>query len=229
MLDAYHKVADEDHRGTRLADETHHPTTKPPKPVDLAEDVRAAVAHFLNRKHSTNKYTSDPGRWSVPRTALRLDKVSIRGVIYASEKALRRDSNVIFRRVRGSSHRAGRIDSIFFLSYTTLGAGCPPSSDNLLVVQEWEVVEDEDAQRRYQQFGFAGGFLCWNRIVGVHVVGVDEIVSHYAKAFFDEQESEYFHVLPLNKVCRSRLYPMFCTVLNLLQHMDTYELPSRTQ
>jgi hypothetical protein len=55
-LDAFHKVADEDLRGTRLADETHYPTTKPPKPVELADDTRAAVARFLNRKHSADRY-----------------------------------------------------------------------------------------------------------------------------------------------------------------------------
>ena len=206
LLDAFHKSANEDHRGTRLADETHHPPTKPPKPVDLAQDVRVAVALLLNRRHRTNKYTAGWGQWSVPRTALALDKVSIRGVIYANGKALRRDSNVIFRRVGGSSQRAGKIVSIFSLSYTTPGIDNPVSTSTLLVIQEWEVVQDEDAQQRYRQFGFAGGFLCWNRTAGVHVVEVDNIISHYARTFFDQWESDRFHVLPLNKVRGSHLF-----------------------
>ncbi|KAF9790775.1 hypothetical protein BJ322DRAFT_1170142 [Thelephora terrestris] len=162
-LDAFHKVADEDLRGTRLADETHYPTTKPPKPVELADDTRAAVARFLNRKHSAD----------------RLDKISIRGVIFASEKALRRDSNVIFRRLRA-------------------GGDPGPKSNILLVVQEWAVVEDEDARWRYRQFGFAGGFLCWNQAIAIHVVGVDKIISHFARTFFDQRESEHFQALAFN-------------------------------
>ena len=200
LLDSFHQVADEDHRGTRLADETHHPPTKPPRPITLAQDIRAAVAKFLNRKYRTNQYTVVQGRWTVPPTALALEKVSIRGIIYASEKALPRDSNVIFRRVGGSSHRAGRIASMFSLSYPAPDTGSPVSTNTFLVVREWEVVEDEDAQRRYRQFGFAGGFLCRNRTADVHLVGVDNIVSHHAKTFFDQRESERFHVLPLNKV-----------------------------
>lgn len=213
LFDAFWKVANEDHRGTRLADETHHPPTKPPNPVDLTQEIRIFIAHLLNRKHHTKTYTSGHGRWSVPQTALALDKVSIRGVIYASEKALRRDSNVIFYRVGGSSHRAGKIVSIFSLSYTTPGEGNPECTTTLLVVQEWGLVEDQDAQRRYRQFGFAGGFLCWNQAADVHVVEVDNIVSHYARTFFDQQDSDYFHVLPLNKVRRSRLLSTSRTIL----------------
>jgi len=216
LLDTFHKVADEDHRGTRLADETHHPPTKPPRPVTLAQDIRTAIVLFLNRKYRTNKYTADRGQWSVPRTALALDKVSIRGVIYASEKALRRDSNVIFCRVGGSSHRAGRIDSIFSLSCVTPDSGSPVSTSTLLVIREWGIVEDKDAQQRYRQFGFAGGFLCWNRTVNVHLVEADNIVSHHARTSLGQQESEYFHVLPLNKVHGSRLVLMLHTVLMFL-------------
>lgn len=201
LLEAFHKVADEDHRGTRLADETHHPPTKPPKSVGLADDVRAEIASFLNRKHRTRKYTNGQGRWSIPSTALILDKLSIRGVIYASEGALRRDSNIIFRRVGGSSHRVGKIVSIFSLLYAMPDASNPNlGSDTLLVIQEFALDEDEGAQWKYQQFGFAGGFLCRNQIVAVHLIGADEVVSHYAKTFFEQQESERFHVLPLNKV-----------------------------
>ena len=205
LLDAFHKIAEEDHRGTRLADETHHPPTKPPKPLNLAEDIRAAIARLLNRKHRTNEYTSDLGYWNIPQTAFALDKISIRGVIYANEKALRRDSNVIFRRVGGSSHRAGKIVSILSLSYRTPSVANPVSTSTFLVVQEWELVKDENAQWRYQMFGFAGGFLCWDRAAGVHVVEADDIISHHARTFFNQQESGQFHVLPLNKVCRSRI------------------------
>lgn len=216
LRDSFHEVADEDHRGTRLADETHHPPTKPPRPVTLTQDIRVAVAQFLNRKYRTTKYTADQGQRTVPQSALALDKVSIRGVIYASEKTLPRDSNVIFRRVGGSSHRAGRIVSMFSLSYTAPDAGGPVSTSTLLVVREWEVIEDEDAQQRYRQFGFAGGYLCWNRTADVHLVEVDNIVSHHAKTFLGQQESESFHVLPLNKVRESRLIPMLRTILMLL-------------
>lgn len=203
LLNAFHKVSDEDHRGTRLADETHHPPTKPPKSVDLPQNIRAAIGHFLDAKHHTTKYTADRGQRSIPRTALALDKVSIKGVVYACEKALRRDSNIIFHRVGGSSHRAGKIISIFSLPHTTSSIDNLDPTNTLLVVEEWETVKDADAQRRYRQFGFAGGFLCWNRTAGVHVVEVDNIVSHYARTFFSQQESERFHVLPLNKVCTS--------------------------
>lgn len=213
LLDTFHKVANEDHRGTHLADETHHPPAKPPKPVDLSQATRAAIARFLNKRHRTDNYTVDRGRWSIPQTALGLDKVSIRGVIFASETVLRRDSNVIFRRAGGSTHRAGKIASILSLSCITPHIGNPVSTITLLVVEEWEVVDDEDSQRRYRQFGFAGGFLCRNRTASVHAIEVDNIVSHYARTFFGQQGNDSFHVLPLNKACKSRLFSMLCTIL----------------
>ena len=216
LLDSFHQIASEDHRGTRLADETHHPPTKPPRPATIAQDIRKAVAQFLNRKYHTNKYTTDHGQWSVPQTGLVLDKVSIRGVIYASKKVLPRDSNIIFHRAGESSHRAGRIVLIFSLSHITPDTGSSILTSTLLVVEEWEVVKDEVAQQRYQQFGFAGGFLCWNRTADVHLLEVNNVVSHYARSFFGQQESEHFHVLPLNKACGPCLISMPHTILTLL-------------
>jgi hypothetical protein len=200
MLSAYDKVSTEDHRGTRLADETHYPPTKPPSSVELKNDIYQLLLRTLDQKFQTTRYTAG-GRGSliIPRHVLELSKISIRGVVYASEKALPRDSNIIFKREGGSSSRVGSIKSIFRLSYPT-PAGYV-TDDTFLLVQQYSPFMDQEIQSIYTQFGFAGGFLCYSRKwSGFHIVGSDGVVCHFAKTTLEQYGGGLMHVLPLNKV-----------------------------
>lgn len=207
LIDAFTKIATEDHRGTRLADEIHHPPTKPPKNLTLSHTVHQLLVSLLNQRSQTLRYTTTwDSTWYVPRTVTELDKVSIRGVVYASVRSLPRDSNIIFRKPGDPKLRVGRIHTIFSSPY--VGTNHLETKVTCLVVEEWLPVADVNSQQTYQQFGFAGGFLCQNRVAEVaSVVEVDNVVCHFARTFLGQRDGDIFHVLPLNKVGKLR-YPV---------------------
>lgn len=199
LLTAYSSVVNEDHRGTRLYDEHHHPPTKPPRPELLDDEVYQLLLRTLDKKFRTSEYTTgNSGGFSVTRRVEQLEKVSIRGVVYACERSLPRDSNVLFRRLGGSSSRVGNIKSIFRLVHQT------PEGQTLkttfVLVHEYLPILDETVQSKYTQFGFAGGFLChserWSKL---HVIETANIVCHFAKTVLSYDDTKVMHVLPLNK------------------------------
>lgn len=199
-MDAFTKITNEDHRGTRLADEIHHPPTKPPRNLHLPDAVHQLLVSFLNQQSQTSRYTAAwESPWFVPRVVLELDKLSIRGVVYASAQSLPRDSNVIFRKPGDPTPRAGKINTIFSSSH--LRTDYEEIKVTCLVVEEWLPVTDAASQQTYQQFGFAGGFLCLNRVAeAVSILDVDGVICHFAKTFLEQHGDDVFHVLPLNKV-----------------------------
>ena len=199
LLTAYRSVSGEDHRGTRLADEDHHPPTKPPRPEMLDDDSYQLLLQLLDRKFRTAGYTSGGGQgFSVPRYVTKLEKVSIRGVVYACEKSLPRDSSILFRRFGGSSSRVGKICSIFRLRHPTPDGSMEAT---YILVHEYLPLLDEVMQNQYTQFGFAGGFLCnnerWSRF---HVIELTDTICHFAKTMVQYGNETFMHVLPLNKV-----------------------------
>ena len=105
LFTAYDTVVSEDHRGTRLSDEDHHPPTKPPRWETLTDVFYQYLLLALNEKFGTTWYTSGGG--TVTRRVEQLEKISIRGVVYARKSSLPRDSNVLFRRLGGSTSRVG--------------------------------------------------------------------------------------------------------------------------
>ena len=215
LLSAYNAVLAEDHRGTRLADETHHPPTKPPSSVELNNEIYQLLLRTLDQKFQTNRYTAGRNSLVIPRDVLELSKISIRGVVYASEKALPRDSNIIFKREGGSSSRVGSIKSIFRLSYPT-PAG-PVADETLLLVQQYLPFMDQEIQHMYTRFGFAGGFLCHSRKwSGFHIIGLEGAVCHFAKTTLQQYGGDLMHVLPLNKVTTNPSIPRHIGILNCL-------------
>jgi len=200
LLSAYRSVLSEDHRGTRLANENNHPPTRPPRSEVLDDESYQLMLRMLNKKFGTTRYTSEGDQaFSVTRCVEQLEKVSIRGVVYAREKSLPRDSNVLFQRSSGSSSRVGRIWSIFRLQHPT--PEDPMVAATYVLVREHLPFSDEVVQAQYTQFGFAGGFLChserWSRF---HVVELTDIVCHFAKTIVQGRDVNLMHVLPLNKV-----------------------------
>ena len=200
LLTAYKSVVSEDHRGTRLADEVHHPPAKPSHSEVLDHEHYQLLLSMLNRKFGTVGYAADSSQiFSVTQRVQQLAKVSIRGVVYAHRNSLPRDSNVLFRRCRGSSSRVGMIWSIFRLQHPTPDG--PIMEGTYVLVREFLQLLDEAMQSQYTQFGFAGGFLChsrrWSRF---HVIDLNDIICHFAKTVIQHDDKEIMHVLPLNKV-----------------------------
>jgi len=224
LLAAYGSVVSEDHRGTRLADQDHHPPTKPPRRETLDDEPYRLLLQMLDKKFGTERYTSESSQaFSVTRRVKRLEKVSIRGVVYACENSLPRDSNVLFRRLGGSSSRVGRIWSIFRLQHPT--PEVPIVEATYVLVREYLPLSHEAMQSQYTQFGFAGGFLChserWSRF---HVVELTDIICHFAKTMVRDGDGSIMHVLPLNKV--KDQFPEFACWLTVLKMMESYTLPS---
>jgi hypothetical protein len=198
LISTYESVATEDHRGTRLADEDHHPPTKPPRLEVLDDEFYQLLLRMLDKKFGTIPQSGQ--RISVTRRVEQLEKVSIRGVIYAREESLPRDSNVLFRRFGGSSSRVGRIRSIFHLEHPTPEG--PMIKATYVLVREHLPLLDEAMQSQYTQFGFAGGFLCYNeRWSRFHIIELTDIICHFAKTVTRHGDGDIMHVLPLNKVC----------------------------
>ena len=110
LLDAFLRVANEDHRGTRLADEHHFPPQKPPQSSTLEPQIHKLFLGLVKDNPSLSRSTL---LRPLSPHVLELEKISISGVIYARERSLPRDSNIIFRRPGGSSDRVGRIKQIF--------------------------------------------------------------------------------------------------------------------
>ena len=188
LVEAFSKVSNEDHRGTRLADEVHFPTNKPPKAVRLHHHIHRLLLQLvtgMSTSINTSSYTSE---------ALELEKVSISGIIYASEKSLPRDSNIIFQRPRGTSHRVGRIKLIFQVSYQP--------EKTFLVVSQHKLIVNTDVRNVYRRFGFAGGFLCDAEEDGqILIIQMEDVICHFAKTTLLPIEEKLMHALPLNAVC----------------------------
>jgi len=187
LVEAFSKVSNEDHRGTRLADENHFPPNRPPKEVALNPRIHQLLLQLVNGVRTAESHSSGTLH------ALELEKVSISGIIYASEKSLPRDSNIIFQRPGGSSHRVGRVKLIFQSGYQP--------GVTFLVVSQHKLIADVDAQKVYQRFGFAGGFLCDAEEDGrLLVIRSKDVVCHFAKTLLNPREEKLMHVLPLNAV-----------------------------
>lgn len=223
LLTAYGLAADEDHRGTRLADEDHHPPTKPPRSEVLDDEYYQLLLRMLNKKFGTVGYTSDSGQiLPVTRCVQQLAKVSIRGVVYAHANSLPRDSNVLFRRFGGLSSRVGVICSIFRLQHPTPD-GPIVEATYILAREVLRLPHAETMQSQYTQFGFAGGFLCrneeWRQY---HVIGLDDVICHFAKTAVQQDGKNLMHVLPLNKVRD----PFFVRARHLIVIQDDGKLHS---
>jgi hypothetical protein len=189
LVDTFSRVSNEDHRGTRLADEVHFPPNKPPKMVTLNPNIHSLL---LDLVQCTPTLGSNSGSYT--SEVLELEKVSISGVIYASEKSLPRDSNIIFRRPGGSSQRVGQVKLIF--------QACHERGTNFLVVSQCRLIASSDERNVYRRFGFAGGFLCDAEEDGqLLLIRSKDVICHFAKTALEPKGDKLMHALPLNTVC----------------------------
>ena len=212
LLDAFLRVANEDHRGTRLADEHHFPPQKPPQNNSLEPQIYELLLALVTSIPSLSRSDS---LGHVTPSILELEKISISGVIYAREKSLPRDSNIIFRRPGGSCDRVGRIKQIFQSEHIVYGV-------TLLVVAQHRLVEDPAMQTTYGRFGFAGGYLCHPGEDGQYIIRSTDVICHYSKTTLLWSGQILMHALPLNSVCH---HPLLRPMLTGVQKMIDYRVP----
>lgn len=185
LFEAFSRVSNEDHRGTRLADEIHFPRSKPPKVIKLSPHIHTLLLRLVHDKATAGSHSLE---------ALELEKFSISGVIYASEKYLPRDSNIIFRRSDGSLQRVGRITLIFQVDHQP--------GTTFLAVSQYRLIVSSDERNVYRRFGFAGGLLCDAEEAGLPlVIRSEDVICHFAKTALIPKEEKLMHALPLNTVC----------------------------
>ena len=192
LVNAFTTVANEDHRGTRLADEIHFPQTKPPTHTRL--DSRTFNLFTQLVTHTTG----GPGAWNlVTPEVLELGKITISGVIYASHKTLPRDSNIMFRRPGRASHCIGRVDLIF------QPRDGRTSDATFLAVSQFSPVHDHAMNGVYGRFGFTGGYLYTEGHVTPRVIQTSDVICHFAKTPVESEGQGLMHALPLNMVFSS--------------------------
>lgn len=214
LVDAFSTVVNEDHRGTRLADERHFPPTKPPVYTQLDSQTFLLYTRLLFATNDT------PEAWGIssPRV-LMLEKVTIAGVIYSSFKSLPRDSNIIFRVPGKAPHCIGRVDTIF----QPAGDGTPDTT--FLVVNQFSAVLEHPMQDVYKRFGFAGGYLYNEDYVTLRVIRTSDVICHFARTPVNSEGQGLIHALPLNTV-----RPPMCNLFTLIrltrsQKMHEYKIP----
>ena len=213
LVDAFLKVTNEDHRGTRLADEHNFPPQKPPQNATLEPRIHKLFLRWIRDFPTLARFNA-----LVPITpnVVELEKISISGVIYARESSLPRDSNVIFRRAQGSSERVGRIKQIFQSERVVPRV-------TFLVVALLRRIADPTAKDTYGRFGFAGGYLCDPKEDDrQYVISTADVVCHYAKTPLLWKNEAVIHALPLNSV---RSHSSVQHILTGTQKMAEYQVP----
>jgi hypothetical protein len=194
-------VSREDRRGTRFGDiQQDFSVQSEAKKIVLDIDSHNQLVGFLNRKSDAVIFSTGNGPGQhVTRNALQLEKVSIRGIMYAGTDSLPRDSYIIFQKKKET--RPGQIVRIF--SHTHTRSDGTIVASHYLVVSPFSTLNSADSNRldKFRKFGFAGGFLCHNNRRQSEVVEASDVVCQFAKTPMNVGGMDLIHVLPLDRVC----------------------------
>jgi hypothetical protein len=131
--------------------------------------------------------------------AFSLNRIAKHGVSYGTYASPSfRDSSIIFR---GSSsvsphahdlHKAGRIEKIFQHVYQGI-------KTFYLVVREHQRIDPNIDP--YTRFGFAGGYLCEKVPSLLHLIMLEQVVSHFALTTMrSDGQKHLIHALPIDRV-----------------------------
>jgi len=132
--------------------------------------------------------------------AFSLNRIAKHGVSYGTYASPSfRDSSIVFR---GSSsvpphahdlHKAGRIEKIFQHVYQGI-------KTFYLVVREHQRIDP--IIDPYVRFGFAGGYLCEKVPRLLHLIKLEQVVSHFALMIMcSNGQKHLIHALPIDRVC----------------------------
>jgi hypothetical protein len=227
LVEVYENICAEDVRGTRLAHMVgmNHVVQQGPNLVydrrrlhksSLPDSALSPFLQFLKHKRQAaggaTGQDSSPGTTTRPEVKL-LDKFSLRGVQYSTEKSRMRNSHIIFRHHQSDGPRApgqaesGQIIHVFL--HSTLHA-TSPEHNLYLCVRPYLSLQPEfsNMDQMYRRFGFAGGFLCRRdsrELAPLIIIEPSSIISHAAVTPLLINEHQVLHILPMDRVC-SYLY-----------------------
>lgn len=226
LIKTYQAFCAEDVRGTRLAHmiDMTQLAQQPDFVFDksclhdtnIPEAVLLPLARFLNRKHTTNIYSSDSSSGiPVSARAKFLDKFSFRGVQYSTASCRTRNSHILFRPPRPDSPESlaelepGQIIYAFLhdqiqvnLHRAQEDEGQVHHASNCLCIRPYLPAQPEakDVDESYRRFGFAGGFLSARRLGPPIIVDASSIISHVAITPLEIRGCEVLHILPMDRV-----------------------------
>jgi len=201
MMAVMKSVEDEDMRGFRLAS-----LLEPDQPVVGDESHSKSIQlgeQEYELLHELVKRTSGNEPLILPRHALSLGKISIRGVSYATLHGRNfRDSNIMFRphepHLTINGQRAGAIDSIFQYQYSADGE--QEKDYYILIRAHFPLTLPTGTADPYRKYGFAGGFLCKTGISELYVINASNVISHCGVTGMEVIGEDCIHVLPLDRV-----------------------------
>lgn len=168
------------------------------KPFKLADPEYQLLCNLINR-------TSPGIQLVLSRQAISVERISIHGLPYSTEREAPRDSNIIFQSPEDSTattgnQKVGVIESIFQYEYRS--AGGQPNKGHYLSVRERLPVGQGQVDP-YLEFGFAAGFLCEANTTQLHVIKLSQVLSHCSVMKMAGMGNEQLvHVMPLDRVCR---------------------------
>jgi hypothetical protein len=172
-------------------------TTREVTNIGLLDDLEYSLLCSLLQRQPTERNTI------LPRSVEFMDAVAHKKSVYAVWSSQRyRDSCVLYSNPGSNSggdqsFEAGVIRKIFKHRHTTsLGT---EKEDCFLVVRQYcKVAQEYDY---YRQYGIAGGFLCDAVLFSVHVIELEQVVSHVARTeFADFEGKQLVHLIPLTRV-----------------------------
>jgi hypothetical protein len=232
LVEVYRNICAEDVRGTRLAHmvDMNHVVQQGPNLVydrrrlrksSLPDSALSPFLQFLKRKKQTTtkdatSQDGSPGTATHPEVKL-LDKFSLRGVQYSTEKYRTRNSHIIFRHHQLDGPRApsqaesGQIIHVFLHSTPHATVATSPKHNLYLCVRPYLSLQPEfsNMDQMYRRFGFAGGFLCRTdsrELAPLIIIEPSSIISHAAVTPLLINEHQVLHILPMDRVC-SYSYP----------------------
>lgn len=207
LIETFKEIEVENTRGTLVADivdpeveKSRHVYAK----SRLLDDLNyGRLITYLNRhyRHRGIHYSADRfhGIW-VSREGHQMKKIFIKGVAYAASDILRRDSHIIFQRVRSVVKYPGQITNIF--SHVHHAPDGTAVTKLYLLVMSFRILSpSEEHLDPYRAFGFAAGYICHEETEPTELLEASAVVSHCARTRVQiPGAGSFMHILPLDQV-----------------------------
>lgn len=196
MVTTMGKVEQEYGRGFRLASilDPSSPAFQLPLQSSikqLDDDHHRLLCDYLDRSMELDH---------MPRLAKFMRQVSINNIVYGtSGSSTFRNSSIIFREIDATScdQKAALIQEIFM--YDFIHTNGQAVQGTFMTIKELRPLEDPSFDP-YRKYSF-GGFLCQSEMTALRIIGISQVVSHFAHTKMLAAPFEgLIHVLPLDRV-----------------------------
>ena len=208
LTEALKVMQAEDIRGFRLA------TLVNPNTQDLHPSGKTRLAlspdYFIRLSNMLQV-----GQTNVMNEVISLEQIAFRGVYYGTVRSRYfRNSAIIFNTGPGLSpdhernevdDKVGIIDMIFEYPSWTQGEAVQKM---FVFVKEHLPVRRPDFHDPYRKYGFAAGLLCEGEAHTLHLIELQQIVSHFALTTLPDEG--LIHAMPVDRVESFQFILLFC-------------------